>query len=110
MSDRDFILNNYNSFIDNVLLNKSPEFWSRCFVDDDGGIRDGYMKQTLSSDVSAWRRRLEAEQNKLPKGYNPYPKTTAKEKCENAGHDPDHTEEWWAAIDADVAYQEEQNR
>ena len=101
MSDRDFILANYNSFIDNVLLNQSPEFWSRCFANDPvSQVLDVYMKSRLAYAVRVWRHRLEAEQNKLPKGYNPYPKTTPDVEQPNR-------DEWWDAIDKDEKYQQE---
>jgi hypothetical protein len=95
MSDRDFILANYNSFLDNVILNKDPEFWSGHFTGDDDDA--GYLMDSLSHDVKAWRRRLETE----------------ADRCEvvevSMLGDPVDSERWYDAVDRDEAYQAEQD-
>ena len=97
MSDRDFILTNYDSCLEDVLLNRDPEFWSN--ITGAEGSDDGYMQDALAADVRAWRRRLEAA----------WREKHVKPHCTGT-YDPDHTEEWWAAIDADTEYQKEQDR
>ncbi len=136
MSDRDFILANYNSFLDNVILNKDPEFWSGHFTGDDDDA--GYLMDSLTNDVRAWRRRMEnlaereaaceAREARLVQRFAA--ERNGCTTCGAPGHDaagcmhdgpdffdgtkadgfitdPADSERWYDAIDRDEQYQQE---
>ena len=132
MTDAEFITANYDSFLDNVLLNQTKEFWAETLTDEEDGA--GYLMDGLHSAMKAWRLRVEADEpngcvkcgapghdaaghelagkrrpdlivmDDLDDGpeYDPFD----PEDQTHHGFDPHHSEEWWRAIDDDDIYQE----
>lgn len=134
MTDYEYIIKHYDSFVDNVLSNQSPEFWADTLSDPEDG--PGYLFDGLSGAVKEWRERLEAaEPNGCIRcgapghdqpgcqwtetiyvdeiiGTNCYINGQLQPKREGTRYvvgapDPHHTEEWYAAIDRDIEYQNE---
>ena len=130
-TDYEFIIENFNSFIDNVLLNVAPNAYADMLMDEEDG--PGYLHDALLGAMKEWRRRIERGPDRggvvecvrlvyvdAIIGTTPYSNGRPIPKCEGVTYivaddddlarmnaDPHQTEEWWAAIDADIEYQRE---
>ncbi len=63
MNDREFIERHFASFVDNVLLDMPPAFWSVTLTDEEDGA--GYLRDGLLGPLKEWRRRVESHEGVL---------------------------------------------
>lgn len=91
MNDKDFILKNYDSWLDNVLANFDAEFWASHLSGDDDDA--GYLMDSLLSATRTWRERLTLEQSNDPALIE---RVTA--------HLAEQENQWWAQQNQDDSF------